>query len=216
MNRIWNRDGNMGVTGDITKWLWEEACTKADALIDFHGLQGKKPLIYVYDDLSADFIADYGIQGVYPCPKPNEFKQGGLTWQAASTLKIPAATIEFSKQHELKEEEFDLGRCGILNIMKKMKMLDGIPEIKAPVYKITKTHEFKSAKKGHIHIYFDQYSPIKKGDKIYDIRDIQTLEILDNAHSPVDGIMGYITYRAVNNPLELLCGINEIETLRDL
>lgn len=216
MNRIWNREGNMGVTGDITKWLWKEACTKADALIDFHGLQGKKALVYVYDNASVDFIADYGIQGIYPCPKPGEFKQGGLVWQAMNKLAIPAAIVEFSRQHELKEEEFELGRHGIINIMKKMKMLDGTPEIKVPVYKITNMHEFKSAKKGHIHIYVDQYSPVKKGDKIYEIRDIQTLEIIDVTCSPVDGIMGYITYRAVNEPSELLCIINEIEILRQV
>jgi predicted deacylase len=214
MNRIWNREGAMGVAGEITKWLWEEACENADALLDFHGLQGKKALIYTYNDTSTEFVADFGIQGIYPCPEPDEFKSGGLTWQACKKLDIPAATIEFSKQHELKEEEFELGRQGILNIMKKMGMLEGEIKLDKPVLKITKKHDFYSEKKGHIHIFFEQYAPVRKGEKIYEIRDIQTLEALDSEVSPVDGAMGYMTYRALNEPSELLCTVVEVEKLR--
>jgi predicted deacylase len=214
MNRIWNREGELGVTGGITRWLWEEACENADALIDFHCLQGKKALVYTYDEKSVNFIADYGIPGIYTCPEPNEFKRGGLAWQVSSVLGIPAAIVEFSAQHELKEGEFELGRRGILNIMKKMNMLSGNPLISEPVYKITNTYDFYSKAKGHIHIYPEQYAQIKKGDKLYDIRDCQTLEIIDSGYSSVDGIMGYITYRAVNDPNDLLCCINEVELLR--
>lgn len=216
MNRIWNREGDMGVAGEITKWLWNETCEPADAIIDFHGLQGKKALIYTCSDEQSEFIADFGIQGIYQNQNvpSDDFKYGGLLNQVTEKLKVPAATVEFSKQHELKEEEFEMGRQGILNIMKKMDMLSGQPLLTKPVYKITKTHELRSDHKGHIHIYFDQYDKVKKGEKIYDIRNIQTLEVIDSGVSPTDGVMGYMTYRAVNDPSEILCCIAEIQTMR--
>lgn len=193
MNRLWNRKEIHGVAGEITDWLWKEICVKADVTIDMHCLQSEKPLIYNGNPVNNPVAKYFGIEAVYMTnPHPDEYNSHNLLYQANAIPGHYGFCVEFSMQHGLKESEYPIGLKGIRNTMKAMRMLPGDIILDRPVWivKPDAVIPIKAKATGHIRYFFNLYDKIKKGDKLYEIRDIQTLEILEEATSPIDGIFG--------------------------
>ena len=68
-------------------------------------------------------------------------------------------------------------------------------------------HTFKASHDGHIRYCFGEYDVVRKGDKVYEIRDIQTLEVLETGFSDIDGIMGRISHLPVMKEGTHICSI---------
>lgn len=214
MNRIWNRKDLKGVTVDIAQWLWDSICVGSDVVLDHHCLQAEKPLIFAIDTPeNIKLSALIGIEAVYTSPHnySDEWNDGCLERQVMKTLKVPGVTIEFSCQHGYKKRDYEIGYRGILNVMKGFGMLDGKPEIDKPVNFIKNEPDWifslKTDKVGHIHYFFDEYEPLKKGDAVFEISSIETLETLDRVKSPIDGIMGQRKPYPVSSPERAVCTV---------
>ena len=212
MNRLWNREGDYGVAGEITTWLWNETCDGADTIIDFHSLQAKKPLIFCSYPESFKLASLFGIEAIYQGDpsQVSDFRKGGLTVQASINGKY-AFTAEFSAQHVLKEEEYEICKNGVKNTMKAMGMLNGDIVLPKPVYilKQSDMRALETDRIGHIHCYSEEYAYIHEGDVVFDIRDLETLEVVDRVTSPITGVMGQRTHRPVSKPGERVCQVAE-------
>lgn len=210
MNRLWNRSEIHGVAGEITQWLWNEICTRADVVIDMHGLQSEKPLIYNGNEINNVIAKYFGIEAIYMTnPKPDEYNAHNLLYQANTIPGHYGFCVEFSVQHGLKEAEYSIGVRGIRNTMKVMGMLPGDVIHEKPVWIIDNNAiiQLRAKATGHIRYFFNLYDQIRKGDKLYEIRDIQTLEILEEGLSPVNGIMERKSHLPVMKAGEFPCGV---------
>jgi predicted deacylase len=117
--------------------------------------------------------------------------------------------VEFSRQHGLKESEYELGKTGIRNIMKAMGMMNGDVVHQRPVWAVLQEeiHHFKASSSGHIRYFFNEYEPVRKGDRLYLIRNIQTLEIVEEVFSPFDGIFCGKSFQPLAVPERTTCWI---------
>jgi len=212
MNRFWNAPGDTGVAGDVTKWLWTTACADADVIIDFHCLQAEKPLIFIGDPKAKEIAKYFGIQVLYTS---GGMGGHGLAPQANTKEGRYGFTAEFSLQHGYKLHEYDVGRKGVSNIMKALEMMEGEVVHEKPVYSRAKNVDFAAEAVGHIHYRFDEYEPVNEGDVIFEIRNIETLDVMQRAVSPLTGIMGQRTHRPVSRTGEKVCEVCGVDVLAE-
>ncbi len=207
MNRLWNREEKTGVAGEITAWLWNEICMNANVIVDFHSLQADKPLIYNAYPHANDIAKYFGVEAIHMCwAEPDEYNAHNLLYQANSGGRY-GFCVEFSIQHGLKEAEYPIGVKGVYNLMKAMNMMNGEIIHSRPVWILPYGGEIslKSRHSGHIRYFFDSYNQVKTGDKLYEIRDIQTLELLEEGFSPQDGVFGAKSFKPVVSPGQIVC-----------
>lgn len=219
MNRLWNHPDAPGIAGKITQWLWNEICVGANIIIDMHCLQAEKPLIFNSREKN-NAIAKYaGIEAVVMCnPDPAPYHGGNLTWQGANGKNQYAICIEFSRQHGLKESEYELGKQSVRNIMIGANMLTGEVILDRPVWKIPYTAagtRFQARHTGHIRYFFQLYDSVKKGNKVFEIRDIETLEVLETGIAENNGILSTISHLPVMKPGVMPCWIPEAEMIAE-
>jgi predicted deacylase len=214
MNRLWNRDKIHGVAGRIADWLWNEMCIPADVVIDMHCLQDDKPLIYNGNPINNSIAKYFGIEGIYMTnPEPDDYSAHNMLYQVNNALGAVGFCVEFSIQHGLKESEYQFGTRGVHNVMKAMHMLDGEIIHDRPVWIVPYESQIplRAENTGHIRYFFDQYDQVKKGQKLYEIRDIQTLELVEEGFSPIDGVVGRKNHIPVMKPGEIPTWVADAE-----
>ncbi|HBE02840.1 MAG: hypothetical protein A2096_14145 [Spirochaetes bacterium GWF1_41_5] len=217
MNRLWNRKESRGIAGEITDWLWNEIILPADVIIDFHSLQAEKPVIFNSDQRSVMLAGLFGIEAVLDTGENSidDYKNHTLIRQIHTIKPKLGFTVEFSKQHGLKESEYSIGLQGIKNIMKSIGMIGGDIIHERPVYFITNNNacELRAQSNGHIRYFFEQYAPVKTGDVVFEISNLETLEITEKHNAPVNGIMSSRLPGAVAKPGEIVCSLAEAKLL---
>ncbi len=192
MNRLWNCRGIHGVAGEITAWLWREICVPADVTIDLHCLQSEKPLIFNGNSVNNPVARYFGVEAIFMTnPQPDDYNRHNLLYQVNTRPGHYGFCVEFSLQHGLRESEYPLGKRGLRNIMQAMRMLPGEIIHDRPVWIIPygASVPVKAGASGHIRYCCELYDRIAKGDRLYEIRDIQTLAIVETAYAPLDGIL---------------------------
>ena len=205
MNRLWNRTGK-GIAFEITSWLWKNYVEPANLTLDLHCAQVSRP--YIYNDFPKNdpLIAVTGIELSIPEYRKKSLANT-LNYQAARREGRYAFCIEFSIQHGLREHEYPIGKNAVRNLMIKMGMLKAEPVPGPhPTYSLPEEQTEKnsrcvmSSNFGHIRYFFDDCKPVKKGDLLYEIRDIQTLKILERGFAPFDGIIWNKTFKPLAEP----------------
>ena len=195
MNRLWQREGELGVAGRITAWLWQEMVVGSDVLLDLHGHQHQA---LIYSGNGTDFVlsAMPGIPKlVMEDPNPDSWSSGDLTNQAYLS-GIKSLCFEFSVQHARGEFEFEAGKTYLRNIMKGIRMLDGEILHDHPVWKIPfnppedKKGILKAEHTGRLRFFKNEGDEVQKGDLIFVIRDVETGKILQEGRAPRWGIVG--------------------------
>ena len=211
MNRIWNKTGE-GIAYDITSWLWKNYVAPADLTLDIHCAQNTRPFIFNAFPKNTPLIAVTGIEIVIPrYAKRNDYNAGSLCFQAGNREGHYSFCIEFSIQHGLRDYEYPMGRNAVKNLMIKMGMLNAKPVLGPhPTYclPVEQNEEnattFRSSHFGHIRYFVEDCVPVKKGTLLYEVRDIQTLEVLERGNAPFDGIIWSKTYKPLAEPDERL------------
>jgi len=213
MNRLWNRDVIHGVAGEITQWLWDEIVADADVTVDFHCLQAEKPLIFNWHKESVPLAACFGIEVIYPHGVVDEFNSGNLGYQAGTRGKH-AFCVEFSRQHGYKDE-CELGKQGIRNVMAALGMTGDQVLLERPVYELVRSIPTKAEAAGHIHFLKGEYDPVAKGDPIFELSSLESLEVLQVGVSAVDGIVGKRTHLPVAKPGENVLTVLEVKMVME-
>ena len=219
MNRLWGGEGGEGVAGEIVQWLWREICAPADAIIDMHCLQASKPLIYSVRE-SIPLAKYFGAELLFPHePVLRKDQPGNLMDLCARREKCHSFCVEFSSQHAIKQPEYEWGRQGVKNIMIAMEMLGGEVVVDHPTWVLGDSNQsFESDSHGHVIFYQDLFEVVEKGAKIFEIRDLQTVEILGEGYAEMNGVVSYQTHLPVVNDGSLICRVSTAEqlTLNDI
>ena len=218
MNRLWNLDTIYGTAGKVARYLWDEIVIPADVVIDFHAAISEKPFMYFggkYDILP--LAGRLGAEGMYRENDPDtleEYFKHTLTQQVNESGRI-GFTLEFGLQHFLKESEYPVGFEGIDNIMKAMQMKAGDIVLKRPTWCIPPRKAMVAEHTGHIRFFKTNYDQISKGEKLYEIWDIQTLETLETGYSPLDGIITWKNYKPVQDAGKAACLVIDAKMICD-
>lgn len=221
MNRLWNRPDMPGLAGEITRWLWSEFCGRSNLIIDLHCLQARKPVVYNSFAKNLRFAAALGAERIAMCdPNPDENARGNLSWQGSLGRNSYAVCLEFSVQHALGEHEYEFGKQALRNVMCAARMTDGEVKITHPVWKTDfgtpeNTQILKVSHTGHIRYLKELNDVVHTGDRLFELRDIQTLEVLEEGRAERDGIMTGIAYQPVTAPGLTVCFVSEAELLAE-
>ncbi len=220
MNRLWNRPGDFGVAGQITEWLWQEIASEANIILDLHCHQARKPLIFNSFEKNLPIARYAGIEAIVMTnPKPDDWSKGNLTWQGSQKKNSYAICFEFSVQHALAEFEYEFGKQAIRNIMIGANMLPGEVVLSRPVWEITYNPDGDNAAvmkinhTGHIRYFKNLYDYVHKGEKIFEIRDLQTIELLEEGFANRDGIVAGIAYQPIITPEIRPCYVARVKEL---
>lgn len=215
MNRLWRREGDYGVAGEIVRWLWDEAVGKADVVIDLHCAQPRRPFIYCSNPEANIIAAFFGVQTIHMCdPNVDDFNRHQLGFQVNAIPGRYEFCVEFSRQHELFEEEYLLAKQGFRNVMRGIGMLEGnvIPE--RPVYVFNFNQEgvaLKAGAVGYVNYHVGVDTMVKKGDHLCDIRSLETLEVLERVNAPINGMTGARTHLPITKIGETVISVSPAE-----
>ena len=211
MNRLWNKTGK-GIAYDITGWLWKNYVDQADLTLDIHCAQNSRPFIFNDFPKNNPLIAVTGIEITIPhFNKKDDYNAGNLGFQSARRDDHYGFCIEFSIQHGLKDHEYPIGKNAVKNLMIKMGMLKAQPVLGPhPTYSLPEVQTEENATSlrashfGHVRYFVEDCVPVKKGTLLYEVRDIQTLEVLERGTAPFDGIIWSKTHKPLTEPGERL------------
>lgn len=218
MNRTWNQPGE-GIAFDITRWLWSEIVEPAFLTLDLHCAQNRKPFIFNNFPKNNEWISFAGIESSIQCfHGSSDYASGNLNYQASNRPGHHSFCIEFSIQHGLKEHEYPIGKTAIKNLMAALGMIPGKVIHPRPVWAISEdmpgTH-WKAEHTGHARFFFDTCDEVKTGDRIFEVRDFQTLEVLETGIAPHDGIVYRISLQPIARPGQMLCMVVKAEKLAE-
>ncbi len=218
MNRTWNQSGN-GVAFDITRWLWRKIVKPAFLTLDLHCAQNRKPFIFNDFPKNNEWIRFTGIESSVQCfHKPDAYAAGNLNYQASNRPGHYSFCIEFSIQHGLKEEEYPIGKTAVKNLMVALGMTKGTVVLKRPVWAVPEDQPgtcWKAKHAGHVRFFFDTCDEAKAGDRIFEVRDFQTLEVLETGIAPHDGIVYGLSLHPTAKPDLPLCSVVKAEKLAE-
>lgn len=204
-------DGSISHT--IAYKIFNEVVKKSDYLIDLHGGDmGEAVFPFVIfertgneevDKTSESLARAYGLEYVVD----GWVGPSSLFYEAAKQ-GIPGILAEAGGEGKIEERDVNLHYNGIINVMKHLKMLEGIPS-QSVVPKTVRPSRWLHAKRGGIFYPSVQVgSIISKGDVIGEIRNIKG-ETLETITSPMTGvILCMITNPIVNTGdfLLIICG----------
>jgi hypothetical protein len=202
MNRVFpgNPEGTMSY--QIAAAFVSQILSKANYYMDGHGGDVNEEL-YSYiivqktGDAEKDRIAMDLMAASFDCDSVKIAEGGrGSTTKAAADLEIPSITIETGTGGVLIEASAQFTFNGIINAMRRLKMMDGQP---APARKqrIRSRWNLRCDHGGVAYPIGPLGAKVRKGDKVAEVRSIFG-ELLETITSPIDGI---ISYRRVPYPV---------------
>ncbi len=216
MNRTWNQPGD-GIAFEITRWLWSEIVEPAFLTVDMHCAQNRKPFIFNDSPKNNEWIRLAGIESSIQCfREPSDYAAGNVNFQASNRPGHYSFCLEFSVQHGLKEQEYPAGKKAIKNLMIGLGMMPGKIVHSRPVWAIPEDMPgtwWKAAHTGHVRFFFDTCDEVKAGDRIFEMRDFQTLEVLETGIAPHDGILYGVSLQPIARPEQQLCMVIKAEKL---
>lgn len=221
-NRIWPpRETNRGVAGQIVKWLWQSMIEPADLVVDHHGLNALKPLVYV-EDPAVDWAPLLGAEAIW-CTgwpaDPDAYIYRRLGFQSIQAGK-PGLILEYATQHTVREHERRIGHFAVKNMMRAMGMLrDRPPVIRRPTWLIpghwvNGIGNVTTQARGHLHFFVNEYQHLKKGDLIAQVRCLQTHEVLDEVRAEADCLMLDRLKRGVTRPGDRVCRVHPLAKIK--
>jgi hypothetical protein len=187
INRIMpgNPDGSMSY--QIAAALMSKVVSKAEYYIDCHGGDLNEELVPFVVIASGERMesAKQILAASFPCDYVIEESFPGGSHAAAGALGKTAIVIEAGGYGRVLEDGVKIITEGIVNSMKRLKMLDGAP---TPARKQIQRKGWWSVyvKRGGICYSKPIGAKVKKGEQIAEVRDIFG-ELLETLQSPVDG-----------------------------
>lgn len=203
MNRLWPDDiasadeSSEGVARRVTGWLWRTMIAPAQVVIDHHAVGATlKPYIFAEEPV-LDWTPLLGVEAVWCtgplAPEPTPYPYRRLALQSIRHGKV-GICLEYSTQHQVRPEDVAIGLWGMTNLMRATGMLAGQVEIRKPVWLIEgryydHTRDLTTAHAGQPHYHVDEYQPLRNGDRIATVYDLQSNEPVEEIRSPYDGLM---------------------------
>ena len=205
LNRAYPGNENSFITHLIAKTYMDSLVKKADYLITLHGGGNYLYLepISLYQETvdevgkaSFEMAKAFGTKLLWKTdPLPN----GGILDEECHKLGIPTITPQIGGQcvrHSEREHSNQLCKRGIINVMKKIGMLDGAADETENQINVDIT--YIRSKSGGIHIPLKRpLEDVKRGELLAKVTNIFG-EVIEEVVAPFDGIViGYWTYPVI-------------------
>jgi predicted deacylase len=201
MNRLFPGDKMDSITGRMAEVLFKEVTLKGDVVIDIHC--NTPPAVcwvtlHAGDDAagnrSREIAAAFGVTVIDAGPAAAWGNLGagrGMMADIATHHEKPAFIVEL-EAFTFPEPMVKAGVRGILNVMRKLGMIEGALEAQTdvPVIKETlnKVKPLRATRGGFVHHLAEVGSTVKKGQDIAILRD-PFGDIVETIQSPVDGYL---------------------------
>lgn len=190
----------------ITNMIWTNMIEdKANCVIDFHtrGGWGEGPnwVNYPYpgpsSEKSEELAKAFGTEFVFRRTPPDSPEKGYDMRGLCHTLGIPNFAPEGgSGGFEFREDVVGVDARGIINVMKKLGMIEGKPELPKKQYifdgSIWEESKITASKAGFFVSRVKYKQMVKKGDILGGIYSMRTLEEIETLRAHTDGIVFYL------------------------
>jgi len=133
-NRLWPGDKRGSVYSRLAAALWEHVVVPADCVIDFHCWQDSSPpgVLTVCDE-ALELGKWFGISWIHHNPTITDLGKTILGTNVVLSGRV-GFTVEFTPQTRIVADMARLGRQGIENVMRRLKMLPGRARPTRPLY----------------------------------------------------------------------------------
>lgn len=201
MNRLFPGDKVDSITGRMTEELFGKVTLQADVVIDIHC--NTPPAVcwvtlHADDDeignRSREIAASFGFTVIDAGPAAAWGNLGGgrgMMCDVAGKHGKPAFLVEL-EAFTFPEAPVSAGVRGILNVLRKLGMIDGAHEKQTEVPVIgetlAKVKPLRANRGGFVHHLRDMGARVKKGDDLAVIRD-PFGDVVETISSPVDGYL---------------------------
>jgi len=219
MNRIFPGDSAGTTSYVMADVLFKEIVMRSNYFIDLHGgdlpeenldfviveKTGKKEVDKVSEEMGRAFNPEYiWVKGA----AAGGLKIEGALCSAANAAGIPGAVPEAGMSGKVQEPCVKFLLDGVLNVMKQLKMIAGMPRTREP--KIIKAqHVVKCKSAGFFVPTIKLGDIISKGAVIGRIRN-PFGEVIEEVKSPVSGVFDFLMYHASVLPGSALMIIGEL------
>jgi predicted deacylase len=193
LNRVFPGHPNGTISHRTAYVLLNEVIASSDYYMDFHGGDLNEEL------LNNVMVPDTGVEKVdkeskeilarsFNCQIVNATSSTTSSIGAAAKLGIPALSSESGGYGRLNEEAVQFHFDGIINALKRLKMMEGTPS-KTPK-QITRSRHILTAKKGGLFYGLPLGTKVKKDEVIGKIKDVFG-SLVYAINAPADGIISF-------------------------
>jgi predicted deacylase len=150
------------------------------------------------DAVSEQMARALGFEYVWRTDKEG-FMAKGSTWRTAPENGIPSALAEYSSGDKLLEEEAVAMYDGVVNVMRKLRMLDGKPKIVKGQKVVTQFTPITVRHGGLLHLLVRAGDSVAEGHALGELMTLQG-EVLETVKAPMKGVVLVIIHNPVVEP----------------
>lgn len=191
-NRLWPGSKRGSVFSRLAASLWERVVAQADCVIDFHCWQDwSPPGVLTTDDASLELGKWFGIPWIHHSPVTNELSKTMLAKNVALDGRV-GITVEFTPQTRIVADMAELGRRGIENVMRRLKMLPGKAKSTRPLYVLDhRPSGWRQVKANNDVLVLPTVKPgdwVHRGQAVARLAEIDRPQKVSVLKAPFDGI----------------------------
>jgi hypothetical protein len=210
MNRIWPGSPNGSEVERLAHNLWEQAVQKADYVIDLHSYErwSASCTIVSSKKKSLELAKAFGLRFISVSTNKKELELLEEPWkmisEAVEDMGASALVAELAGQWDIYPKSVKEGTRGIINVMKKLNMLDGEP-ISPPSYVYLGKDPCTRVSMDRDGLFLASVEPgddVEKDQQIAKIIDMLNICEVD-LRSPVRGIVYHLGPSGPNRDVQL-------------
>ena len=191
-NRLWPGNRRGSVYARLAAELWEHVVLPAQHVIDFHCWQDwSPPGVLTTDDAGLELAKWFGISWINHRPTHGPLDKVLLASNVVASGRV-GVTVEFTPQTRVVADMAALGRQGIENVMRRLKMLPGKPKPTRPLYVLDhKPSGWKPAKAKSDVIVMPYVKPgdwVTRGQEVARVVEIDRPSKVSVLKAPITGI----------------------------
>ena len=193
INRCW--PGVEGGTWNeqLTYRLSHGLFAEADAVLDYHSCRTCDPNFTAYvasSGPSREIALAFGVGAIDEAPVEGHFP-GQLHRRVPIELGTPAILIEMSPtSRKVQWHRVQEAKCGALNVMRHLGMLDGepvLPPLQVVFHRGSEQIILTAGQLGFACLHQPEVNAVKEGDLIAEVRSLKDFSVLESHTAPCDG-----------------------------
>ncbi len=195
LNRIWPGRPDGSLNEAIAHTLWTNVIRDADVLIDLHGWTGMSSSLAWAHERNRELLRAFGLE-IFTVKEESGTAASdvinGMLDKTCYENGIASLTVELTPQNKLSEKSVKTGLRGVMNVMKKLKMLPGkleLPARQIEYYSSNKQHAVIAEKAGLLVFHRKVLDILKKGEVFAEIVNLDNVLETWPVAAPADGAL---------------------------
>jgi len=202
MNRVFpgRRDGSF--SEKVAAVIMEEAVAKVDYVIDLHGADLVEYILpltiffktgdHIVDEKSIALAEAYGLPYIVATEPAHEWGGGGTLLAAASRAGVPSVLARAGGQGRVDKRDISRHVTGILNVLKRVGMHDGVPNEYGPYTYIEEMVTPVASRDAVFRPWVDVGETVRSGQVVGTIHDMFGRQV-ETLLAPVSGVVLFVT-----------------------